>query len=119
VDSWYRTGEILLDNMAYSMTGQWEKIDYSAIKGRDDVKSRATKSLDHPKCDMILGLGDMMDISFPPAKLCTPAVLDKASPTDNYHQYEAVLRFWQIIKASGILSRAARNHDPEDCFTKL
>ena len=32
----------------------------------------------------------MMDISFPPGKLCTPAVLDHASPTDNYHQYEAI-----------------------------
>ena len=118
--SWYRTGEILLENMAYSMTGQWEKIDYSAIKGRDAVKSRQAKSLDHPKCDMILGLGDMMDISYPPGKLCAPGVLDKASPTDNYHQYEAVLRFWQIIKASGIPFLPLRgNHDPEDCFTKL
>ncbi len=120
VDSWYRTGEILLENMAYSMTGQWEKIDYSAIKGRDDVKSKLTKSLDHPKCDMILGLGDMMDISFPPGKLCTPGVLDKASPTDNYHQYEAVLRFWRIIAESGVPFLPLRgNHDPEDCFSKL
>ena len=120
VDSWYRTGEILLDNVAYSMTGQWEKIDYSAIKGRDDVKSRLDHSLDHPKCDMILGLGDMMDLSFPPGKLCTPAVLDNASPTDNYHQYQAVEGFWKIIKASGIPFLPLRgNHDPEDCFTKL
>ena len=43
-DSWYRTGEILLDNMAYSMTGQWQKIDYSAIKGRDDVQSKLSTS---------------------------------------------------------------------------
>ncbi len=118
--SWYRTGEILLNNIAYSMTGQWEKIDYSAVKGRDEVQSGLSHSLDHQRCDMILGLGDMMDISYPADKLCTQAVLDKASPTDNYHQYLAVESFWQIIKASGIPFLPLRgNHDPEDCFTKL
>lgn len=119
-ESWFRTGETLLNNVAYSMTGQWEKIDYSAIKGRDDVKSKLDESLDHPKCDMILGLGDMMDISYPPGKLCTPGALDNASPTDNYHQYEAILGFWKIIRDSGIPFLPLRgNHDPEDCFTKL
>jgi len=118
--SWYKTGEILLDNAAYSMTGQWEKIDYSAIKGRDKVQSKLDHTLDHPRCDLILGLGDMMDISFPPGKMCTPEVLDHASPTDSYHQYEAVLRFWEIIKASGVPFLPLRgNHDPEDCYAKL
>jgi len=52
--------------------------------------------------------------------MCTPAVLDHASPTDNYHQYEAILGFWKIIAASGIPFLPLRgNHDPEDCFSKL
>jgi hypothetical protein len=69
---------------------------------------------------MILGLGDMMDIEYPPAKLCTPASLDHAGPTDSYHQYEAIEGFWQIIKASGIPFLPLRgNHDPEACYTKL
>lgn len=118
--SWYRTGEILLNNAAYSMTGQWEKIDYSDIRGRDEVLSKQSHSLDHAKCDLILGLGDMMDIVYPPAKRCVPEVLDHAGATDNYHQYEAVLGFWRIIKDSGVPFLPLRgNHDPEDCFTKL
>jgi hypothetical protein len=119
-NSWYTTGEILLNNAAYSMTGQWEKIDYSAIKGRDKVLSKQSESLDHPRCDMILGLGDMMDISYPPAKMCAPAVLDHAGTTDSYHQYEAIEGFWRIIQASGVPFLPLRgNHDPEDCFSKL
>jgi len=118
--SWYQTGEILLNNAAYSMTGQWEKIDYSAIKGRDRVLSKQSHSLDHPRCDMILGLGDMMDITDPRTKLCTPAALDNKGGTDSYHQYEAIEGFWKIIKASGVPFLPLRgNHDPEDCFTKL
>ena len=118
--SWYRTGEILLANVAYSMTGQWEKIDYSEIHGRDRVQSKLDHSLDHPPCDLILGLGDMMDISYPPQKACTPERLDHAGSTDNYHQYESVLGFWKIIRDSGIPFLPLRgNHDPEACYTKL
>ena len=110
--SWWQTGRILLDNMAYSLTGQWSAIDYTAVKHADNVLSKRGHALDHGRCDAIIGLGDNMDTT----DLRTYAQLT----SDMVHQYEMAIGFWRIVKASGIPYIIARgNHDGEGAFDTL
>ena len=64
--TWFDTGRQLLRNLAYDLTGQWEKEDYKGIGELDGATAPRTGPPDHPRCDAILSLGDMIDIpSFP------------------------------------------------------
>ena len=110
--SWRNTGEILLRNMAYSLTGQWTSIDYSAIDGTDTVRSKRPHPLDHGPCDLIAGLGDNLD---------TANLREYNELTaDMLHQYAMAKMFWTIIRDSGIPFIIARgNHEGEGTFEQL
>ncbi len=113
--NWIETHKLLLRNLAYELTGQWEKIDYTEISGGDTTKSHQTKGLDHPRCDLILGLGDITNnpdgvFDFPYDKLQT-------------HQDEwklATENLWSIIDASGIPYLPSQgNHDSLDAYKRF
>ena len=70
--TWFDTGRQLLRNLAYDLTGQWEKEDYAGIGELDGATAPRTGPPDHPRCDAILSLGDMIDIPSYPA----PPVFD-------------------------------------------
>lgn len=121
--SWRNTGNILLRNMAYSLTGQWDKIDYSNIRGNDNVLSKLGHSLDHARCDLILDLGDMTDVpnnsGFGNYVASSRATLDSLDYT---YQFNAIKDFLGVIDKSGIpwvINQG--NHDPwvwwDDYFT--
>ena len=113
--NWHQTGRIMLANMAYSLTGQWSQVDYSAIRGADAVLSRFGTSLDHGKCDLIVGVGDYLDT------ISGSGDPSFASLSATYlRMYSASLGFWRIIKDSGIPFLPARgNHDPEQVFAQM
>ena len=95
--NWWHTSELMLANLAYSLTGQTSLIDYSTIKGTDNVLSGASYPTDHAPCDAIIGVGDNVD-----------QLTGSGNPTYaglTYAQQNWVQRaaaFWNIIKASEI-----------------
>ena len=123
--SWHNTGRILMQNLAYELTGQWEKIDYSAIDGNDNVRSKKPHPLDNSRCDAILSLGDMTDVpsgtdlGYGDYEEASAATLTSLGYD---YQHETNKAFWRIIDESGIpyvLNQG--NHDPwvwwADLFT--
>ncbi len=121
--SWHNTGRILMQNLAYELTGQWEKIDYSAIDGSDNVQSKKPHPLDNGHCDAILSLGDMTDV--PNDSGYGNYVASSAATLTSLgydYQHETNKAFWGIIDKSGIPYVLAQgNHDPwvwwADLFT--
>lgn len=112
--SWRNTGQILMNNLAYNLTGQWDRIDYSKIKAVDNVKSNFPNPPNHRKCDLIIGFGDMADV---------PNTSGYGNNIDNSlatlesegftYQFNTVREFWAIIDQSGIPYIFAHgNHDP-------
>lgn len=113
--NWIETDKLMLRNLAYELTGQWEKIDYSEISGGDATRSHQNAGLDHPRCDLILGLGDITNnpdgvFDWPWDKLQT-------------HQQEwqiGLEDLWSIIDASGIPYLAVQgNHDSLDAYKRF
>jgi len=114
---WGNTGAILLQNLAHSLTGNMNAIDYSAIKGPDNVRSGAQYPVDHPACDAILSLGDMLDVPSSQVhaengliEVADIATLELAGYAG---QIERINYFWQTIKTSGKPYMPLQgNHDP-------
>ena len=118
--SWRNTGRRILRNMAYDLTGQWEHVDWTGMSGpnnSDGTISGATASQDHPKCDVILSLGDNSDID--DAVVCTDPTYAGLSAGDRA-KWDLATEFWQIIKASGIpYLIIPGNHDPAKPYEDL
>lgn len=131
--SWFETGRQLLRNMAFDMTGQWEKEDYTGIGELDGATAPWKGPRDHPRCDAILSLGDMMDItSFPTKepewvrKLGGTAYVSRDPRYDDLPDWQKAQAdvidkdFWSIIRASGVpYLPVPGNHDPPKLFRRL
>lgn len=127
--SWRNTGQVLLSNLAYDLTGQWNKIDYSKIHGPDTyAKSRRANAPDHDKCGVIVSLGDMANITSSDNNIAGDAgnetietsTIASLAASDLDYQRQAVLAFWGIIKASGIPYIPMQgNNDPWIWFPDL
>ena len=132
--TWFETGRQLLRNLAYDLTGQWAKEDYQGFGELDGATAPRTGPPDHPRCDAILSLGDMIDIPSYPA----PPLFDwtKAfggtayvSNDPDYGDLPAWQKaqadvidadFWKIIRASGVpYLPVPGNHDPPKLFRRL
>lgn len=111
--SWRQTGRKLLLNLAYDLTGQQDRLDFNGI-GELDGAAISNKTPDHPRCDLILSLGDMADIDDPVVDANPSyAQLNKFEQ----EQVQMVNDFWAIIKASGIPYLPLQgNHDPNQPF---
>ena len=113
--SWIETHKLMLRNLAYELTGQWEKIDYTEISGGDTTRSHEKTGLDHPRCDLILGLGDITNNP--------DGVMDVPYDQLQTHQQEwkiATDNLWSIIDASGIPYLASQgNHDSFDAYKRF
>ena len=114
--NWPETGRILALNQAYSLTGQWAKIDYTKIDGTDNVVSLQDRPLDHARCDLILSLGDMLEIG----DVNSDDFDELLAEPDYARQWALLLDYWGIIKASGIPYLPLQgNHDPASMVTPL
>ncbi len=113
--TWANTGAIMLRNLAYSLTGRWEQIDYSLISGGDKAAKNLSGPPDHARCDAIIGLGDSYDSISATGNPTYAALTAK-----NKRQVDQATDFWRIIHASGIPYLIARgNHDPELVFRAM
>jgi len=132
--TWFDTGRQLLRNLAYDLTGQWDKEDYTGIGELDGATKPRLDPPDHPRCDAILSLGDMIDIpSFPAGtefdwtkKLGGTAYVsnnpDYADLPDwQKAQADSIDRdFWRIIRGSGVpYLPVPGNHDPPKLYRRL
>jgi hypothetical protein len=132
--SWFETGRQLLRNLAYDLTGQWEKEDYTGIGELDGATAPRKGPPDHPRCDAILSLGDMIDIpSFPAGNEFTwlaprggTAYAVRDPDYDDLPAWQKAQAdvidedFWRIIRASGIpYLPVPGNHDPPKLFRRL
>jgi hypothetical protein len=133
--TWFDTGRQLLRNLAYDLTGQWDKEDYKGIGDLDGATAPRTGPPDHPRCDAILSLGDMIDIpSFPAgphdfdflAKLGGTAYVMRDPDYGDLPEWEKAQAdvidadFWRIIRASGVpYLPIPGNHDPPKLFRRL
>lgn len=145
---WRHTDYQLLMNMAYEMTGQWSKMDYSGISGFDSTASFAISPGDHPKCDAIISLGDMTDQ--PTFALGDPNYVENGNPVvypdeetgcgggkcydslahaqqwyaglsdQTKYEWSSTEAFWNIIDASGIPYLPVKgNHDSKAAYRRL
>jgi len=113
-NSWRATGRQLLLNLAYDLTGQWAMEDYRGFGDLDSARSGEINAIDHPRCDLILSLGDMSDID--DAIVLTNPTYGQLSKFGQ-GQIDMVNEFWQIIKRSGIPFLTLQgNHDPNEPF---
>lgn len=123
--SWQGSGRLALRNLAYELTNQWGKIDWTPISGPDSqiygLQNHPTQPLDHPRCDVIISYGDMNDISDGyVGSLLTKAQYCAVSTENACTQFATTTDFWQIIKASGIpFLPLIGNHDPENYYIDL
>lgn len=109
--TWQNTGRRILRNLAYDLTSQWSRIDWTDVRGFDTAAKNAPTS-DRPPCDVIIGLGDNYDVLDG-----TGNPTYAGSSAEGQRQVDVATEFWQIIKASGIPFIIARgNHDPELIF---
>lgn len=117
-DTWgSTTAHLLMRNLAYDLTGQWSKIDWTPIKGADPTRSNLTQPLDHPRCDAIISLGDMNDIDN--AEIAVDPSYGSLT-AKRAREVDTVSDFWQIIKASGIPYLPLRgNHDGRSLYQRL
>ena len=109
------TARILTRNLAYDLTGQYSREDWTAIKGSDPINAKP-KQANHPRCDAIISLGDMNDID--------DAEVGPVGPTyatltaKRRKEVDTLVDFWQIIRASGIpFLPLIGNHDPQNVYT--
>lgn len=115
--SWQNTGRILTRNLAYDLTGQWSKIDWSAIRGPDNINAHPSGPGNHPRCDIIVGLGDMTDVADP---VVSPDPALSSLTAAEQLQWDIATEFWQIIRASGIPYIPARgNHEVANIYASL
>ena len=113
--TWENTGARLLNNVAYSMTGQYEKIDYTGLSGHDRIQTRLSNMLDHGRCDIIISLGDMNDIDDGRAGLTYDQLGD-----GEQRQLRITESFWTIIANSGIpFVPLQGNHDTDEFMVNL
>lgn len=117
--NWNATGYQQYMNEAYDLTGQWDRIDWTGITGPNDrIQQRPFMPLDHPRCDLILSLGDMMGADDGMVALLPACTL--TAQGEQYNSYLATRDFWTIIKASGIpFNTLIGNHDTKSCYTQL
>ena len=132
--TWFDTGRQLLRNLAYDLTGQWDKEDYTGIGELDGATAPRRGPPDHPRCDAILSLGDMIDIPSYPAghefdwtqKLGGTAYVVRDPDYDDLPPWQKAQAdaidadFWRIIRASGVpYLPVPGNHDPPKLFRRL
>lgn len=116
--SWAKTGQIEVNNMAYELTGQYSKIDWSTIRGGDDGDTSALSNWTNQKsgisgCDVIISLGDIADEGDIPDE-------PYASKTPKYQRnWDRSLIYWKIIHNSGIPYIPNRgNHDARQVYAE-
>ena len=105
--SWRETGRIMLRNLAYELTGQWNLVDWSKIKGPTSIVSTSTTPLNHGGCDAIVSLGDMEGIPSgtdgDPNNATIESYTYAQLQSSNYsYQVDGITQFWDIIRRSGI-----------------
>lgn len=121
---WINTGRIKMQNTAAELTGRWNDIDWTQIQGTDNVRSHLAGPLDHPRCDAIISLGDMIDIDDSGGFVSTihslTDLITLAGFQNGIEQYRTNLAFWTAIRDSGIpFLPVPGNHDPEDLMPQL
>lgn len=123
--SWRRTADRFMENLAYELTGQWDKIDWTGVTGTDNVITKPGRALNQQPCNLILSLGDMTDV---PNNFGYGDYIDNTNDqltTLGYRpDMDTSLHFWSLINDSGVPYMLAQgNHDPwvwwEEYFTKL
>lgn len=112
--SWKHTGELFMQNLAYDLTGQWSKVNWTGVTGRDNVLVQPNRPLNHQPCDLVLSLGDMTDVpnntGYGTHVASSAATLDGLGYT---YQHETNKAFWSIIDQSGVPYMLHQgNHDP-------
>ena len=114
-----RTSGLLMRNLAYELTGQYSKIDWTEISGNDPTRSFWPNALaPHPRCDVIISLGDMADINDGVDN--AGLNINNIGQAGGQQQWLHVREFWSIINASGIPYLPVRgNHDPANLYREL
>lgn len=108
--SWRQTGRKLLMALANDLIGQWDRIDFRGIGELDKAVSGSASAPDHPRCDIIISLGDMADID--DAVFATNPTYAQLSNFER-GQIDMVNDFWGVIDRSGIPYLPLQgNHDP-------
>lgn len=112
--SWKYTAEQFMKNLAYDLTGQWDKIDWTGLVGRDNVLVKPGRAIYHQPCDLVLSLGDMTDVAngsgYGNYVASSAATLDGLGLT---YQHTTNKMFWNLVNESGIPWMIHQgNHDP-------
>ena len=112
--SWKHTAERFMANLAYDLTGQWNKIDWTGLVGRDNVLVKPSRAIYHQPCALVLSLGDMTDVvnnsGYGNYVASSAATLDGLGLT---YQHTTNKMFWNLVNESGIPWMIHQgNHDP-------
>lgn len=123
--SWRNTASRFMSNLAYDLTGQWDKLDWTGLVGTDNVLTKPNRPLYHQPCDLILSLGDMTDVpntlGYGNYVASSAATLDGLGLT---YEFETSKAFWHLVDDSGVPYMLHQgNHDPwawwNTLFTEL